>query len=60
MVINFECHVYLWLRCPRGQLMERSGHVLGKGIGLLIGCKPGWTCPLGDLVKRMESDALPG
>lgn len=36
-VINFECHVYLWLRCPGVQLMEKGGSTLGRGIRLLIG-----------------------
>lgn len=55
-VINFECHVYLWLRCPRVQLMERSGGTFEMSIRLL----EAWTCPLGVLVRRRESDVLPG
>lgn len=27
-VINFECHVYLWLRCPKVQFTERGGSAL--------------------------------
>lgn len=61
-VINFECHVHLWLRCPRVQLMERGGSALGRGIRLLAGwsLEPGWTCRQGDWVGRRELDALPG
>lgn len=40
--------------------MERGGSALGRGIRLLTGWRPGWTSPLGDLVGRRESDALPG
>lgn len=57
-MINFKCHVYLWLRCPV-QLMDRSGSALGRGIRLRPGWRPGWTCPLGDLVRGRESGALP-
>lgn len=54
-VINLECHVYPWLRCPRVQLMEKSDSALIRGIRLLTGWRSGWTCPLGYLVRSRES-----
>lgn len=53
-VINLECHVHLGSGVP-GAVNGKEWQCPWRGIRLLPSWRPGWTCPLGDLVRGRES-----